>query len=254
MSGALEIGAAALRAEQRALEIHANNIANINTPSFKRIDPRFAEVVARNAENAHVPLPGQLALSGGVRVVPIEMLFTQGELKSTGDPLDLAINGLGMIELAGPDGTSALWRGGRLRVDENGLLAAANGMPLRAGLTVPADAVALAIAADGAVTARTSTGEVVEIGQIELVRTDDESAIERLDNGLYRAADGVRLIDARPGEDGVGVLVQGSIEQSNVDLTAEMVSMLMVQRAFSANAQIVQAADQIASITNSLKR
>lgn len=254
MNGAFEVGAAALRAEQRALEIHANNVANVNTPSFKRTDPRFAEVLARNADESNSARTRSLPASGGVRVVAAEMLFAQGTLKPTGNSLDLAIEGLGLIELMGPGGNTLLWRGGRLRVNDDGLLATAEGMPLRAGVIVPTDAEALAIAPDGVVTALTSTGEPVEIGQIALVRTDNEASVERLDNGLYRAIDGARVTDARPGEDGAGTLVQGSVEQSNVELSAEMVSMLMVQRAFAANAQIVQAADQLASITNGLKR
>lgn len=254
MNGAFEVGAAALRAEQRALEMHANNVANVNTPSFKRTDPRFAEVLARTAEGTDAPPTGPMPASGGVRVVPNEMLFTQGALKASGNMLDLAIDGLGMIELMGPGGSTLLWRGGRLRVNDDGLLATADGMPLRAGVIVPGDTEGLAIATDGVVTAQTSTGEAVEIGQIGLVRTDNEAGLERLDNGLYRALDGTRLSDARPGEDGAGTLAQGSVEQSNVELTAEMVAMLTVQRAFAANAQMVQAADQLASITNGLKR
>ncbi|WEK46131.1 MAG: flagellar hook basal-body protein [Candidatus Andeanibacterium colombiense] len=254
MNGAFEVGAAALRAEQRALEMHANNIANVNTPSFKRTDPRFAEVLARNADGTDGAAPDTPVAFGGVRVVPGEMLFTQGELRSSGNPLDLAISGRGMIELMGPGGTNLLWRGGRLRVNDDGLLATADGNALRAGVIVPSDTEELAIGADGVVTAKTSSGETVEIGQIGLVTTDNEFGLERLDNGFYQALDGTRLSDARPGEDGAGTLAQGSVEQSNVELTAEMVSMMMVQRAFAADAQIVQAADQLASITNSLKR
>jgi len=104
------------------------------------------------------------------------------------------------------------------------------------------------------VSVRNADDEVTEIGQVSLVRPELESALERLDDGLYRAIDGARLIDARPGEDGAGRIVQGSVEQSTVELSAEMVEMLMVQRAFAADAQILQAADQLAAITNTLRR
>jgi flagellar basal-body rod protein FlgG len=253
MNAAFEVGAAALRAEQRALEIHANNVANVNTPSFKRTEARFAEVLAENIAAPGETGPGQQTGSG-IRVVPFEMLFAQGNLRSTGNPLDLAIDGQGFVELAGYGGETVFWRGGTMRVNEDGLLATSDGLALRAGIIVPEDAEALTIAPDGLVTARTSTGENVEIGQIGLVRVEHEGALERLDNGLMRAADGARLIDARPGEDGAGTLVQGSVEESNVELSEEMVRMLMLQRAFAANAQVLQAADQLASITNNLKR
>ena len=256
MNAAFEVGAAALRADQRALEIHANNVANVNTPAFKRTDARFSEVLSRQvnaADGADVSANGLAPEGGGVRVVPQTTLFSQGSLKPTGNALDLAIDGLGLIELIGASGDPVLWRGGTLRVNEDGLLATSSGLPLRVGIIVPQDAEALTIAPDGVVSVRTATEEAFEIGQIGLVRTDHEGGLERLDNGLFRAAAETRLIDARPGEDGVGALVQGSIEESNVELTAEMVGMLMIQRAFAANAQIVQAADQIAAITNNLK-
>jgi len=260
MNAAFEIGATALRAEQLALEVLANNVANVNTPSFKRSEARFSEVLARTAiiENS-APEAGTPILrtprsgGAGVRMVEQSMLFSQGELRRTGNPLDLAIEGQGLIELLGPAGEPRFWRGGTLRVNEDGLLATVAGFPLRAGIIVPGDAETLAIAPDGVVTATTSDGEALEIGQIGLVRFDRESAMERLDEGLFRAAEGARLTDARPGEDGAGTLAQGSIEGSNVSLTEEMVQMLVVQRAFAANAQIVQAADQIAAITNNLK-
>lgn len=256
MNGAFEVGAAALQAQQRALEVHANNIANVNTPSFKRTEARFAEVLARSAEGVEANAPKSPALTslGGVRMVPGEMLFAQGTLKPSGNALDLAIDGRGFVELAGPGGETLYWRGGRLRVNEDGLLATLAGIPLQAGLVVPTDAEELTIAQDGVVSVRTATDESIEIGQISLVRPELESAFERLDGGLYRASEDARLIDARPGEDGAGRIVQGSVEQSTVELSAEMVEMLMVQRAFAADAQIVQAADQLASITNTLRR
>jgi len=254
MNGAFEIGAVALKAEQRALEIHANNVANIHTPAFKRTEARFSEVLGRQALSQSGPAgAGPPSTAGGVRVLPQTTLTLQGQIRATGNPFDLAIEGPGFIELLGAGGETIFWRGGTLRVNDDGLLASAGGLPLRAGIIVPGDAEALTIAADGVVSVRTATQEAFEVGQIDLVRADNDDAFERLDNGLYRAVEGSRLTDARPGEEGAGLLAQGSIEESNVELTEEMVRMMMVQRAFAANAQIVQAADQLAAITNNLK-
>jgi flagellar basal-body rod protein FlgG len=128
-------------------------------------------------------------------------------------------------------------------------------MPLKAAISVPADAASIEIGADGVVRALTGdAAEPAEIGQIMLVRLADPGAVGRLDGGLYRVEDPSRLLEARPGEDGTGLLVQGAIEGSNVDLSTEMVQLLMVQRAYSANAQIVQAADQLMAIANGLRR
>jgi len=264
VNAAFEVGAAALRAEQRALEIYANNVANVNTPAFKRTEARFSEVLANRMEETGGIAPaapagtlsaGVLAQAGsGVRVTGQDMIFAQGALRATGNALDLAIDGQGFLELMGPNGETLLWRGGRLRVNEDGLLATASGTALRAGIIVPADAEALSISAEGIVSVRTADQEALEIGQLDLVRVEHEGALERLDDGLFRAADGAKLIDARAGEDGAGLFAQGQVEESNVELTEEMVRMMVVQRAFAANAQVIQAADQFASITNSLKR
>ncbi len=132
MNAAFEIGAAALRAEQKAMEILANNVANVNTPAFKRSEARFAEVLAREAQSPDraepAPIPPMRGGSG-VRVAVQEMLLTQGEIRATGNALDLAIDGQGMIELVGPGGESLFWRGGRLRVNAEGLLSSADGLP-----------------------------------------------------------------------------------------------------------------------------
>ena len=189
-----------------------------------------------------------------MRVSQSHMLFEPGSLRTTGRALDLAIDGRGFIELLGSHGQALLWRGGTLRVNEDGQLATASGIPLRTSISVPADAVELAIAADGLVTARAASGEIIELGQIALVAIEHEAAVEQLDGGLLRLLPDASVTDLIAAEDGTGRFVQGSIEESNVELTEEMVQMMIVQRAYAANAQIVQAADQLAAITNNLKR
>jgi len=257
MNGAFDIGAVALRAQQRALDTIANNVANVNTPTYKRVDSDFSEVMARQMQPA-----SQTALlaardflaTGGVRFTPREMIFNQGDIRMTGNRLDLAIEGAGFIELMGPDGQPLLWRGGTLKVLDDGLLASENGYALRANISIPDDATNLEIAADGTVKADLPESQGAELGQISLVQVSSGSDLERLDRGIYRPTESARLTDARPGEDGVGLLAQGRIEGSNVELSDEMVQLLTVQRAFAASAQIVQAADQLAGIANSLKR
>lgn len=257
MSGAFHIAAIGLDAQQRALDTIANNISNVNTPGFKRSSVRFSEVLATAPDAAamRADLGRSLITAAGVRSDQLFLLNEQGRLEATGQPLDLAIDGLGFLELMGPGGETLLWRGGTLRVGEDGLLAGAGGLPLKAAIAVPADAVAIEIGGDGIVRALAGGGdEPVEIGQLMLVRVDDPAAIDRLDGGLYRAADPARLAEARPGEDGAGRLVQGSVERSTVELTTEMVQLMLVQRAYAANAQIVQAADQLMALANGLRR
>lgn len=257
MNGAFHVGAIGLSAQQKALDTIAGNISNINTPAFKRSRVQFSEVLASQLDPGAVraDLGADFAHAAGVRSEALSMVDEGGKIEATGRPLDLAIDGRGFIELMGPGGETLLWRGGALRVGDDGLLAGAGGLSLKAAITIPDDASAVEIAADGVVRAKVGdSGETVEIGQILLVRAEDPGALERLDGGLYRAAEGARLVDAHPGEDGTGRLVQGALEGSNVELTSEMVQMLLVQRAYAANAQLVQAADQLMAIANGLRR
>jgi flagellar basal-body rod protein FlgG len=258
MSDAFFVGAIGLQTQQRALDGVASNIANVNTPAFKRSQLRFADVVATRADidpaAAADPTRDNATLTG-VMIDTQLMLNDAGEIERTGQAMDLAIQGNGFIELMGPGGQTLLWRGGAMKINEDGLLATAGGLALRAAVTVPSDATALTIGSDGVVRATVSDSEEpVEIGQIQLAKVDDPASVDRLDGGLYRVRDGVTLTDAQPGEDGVGTLVQGAIERSNVALTDEMVRLMLVQRAYAANAQIVQAADQMMGIANGLRR
>lgn len=258
MNGAFHIAAIGLDAQQRALDTIANNISNINTPAFKRSGVRFSEILASRPDSGAIraDLGESLITLAGVRSDPMFMLDEQGRLEATGQPMDLAIDGHGFIELMGPDGQTLLWRGGTLRIGDDGLLATPTGLPLKAAITVPTDATAIRIGPDGIVRAVTAdaTADPVEIGQIMLVKIENPERIERLDGGLYRVTEETRLADARPGEDGVGQLVQGSVERSTVELTTEMVQLMLVQRAYAANAQIVQAADQLMALANGLRR
>lgn len=257
MNGAFDIGAVALRAQQRALDTIANNVANVNTTTFKRVDSTFSEIIAEKAQpisRTEVLASRDYLQSGGVRFTSREAVLDQGELRPTGNRLDVAIDGLGFIELMGPDGQSFLWRGGALKVLENGLLGVEAGYALRAGISVPDDAVELKIATDGVVKVETADGDLVEIGQISLVRAASATDLERMNSGFYRPTEYARLIEAQPGEDGAGLISQGYAENSNVQLADEMVQLLTVQRAFASSAQIIQAADQLAGIANSLRR
>lgn len=257
MNGAFEIGAVSLRAQQQALETMSNNIANVNTPAFKRSDIVFSEVVAAGNQprtETEALAQANLPLQGGVRMANREMVSIQGELRQTGQMLDVAIEGRGFIELMGSEGQSLFWRGGRLSINRDGYLATDDGHTLRALISVPDDASALTIDRDGIVSAATDSGEAIELGQIMLAHTDSDSAMERVDNGYYRIDSDARTVESIGGEDGSGTFEQGMIEGSNVDFSLSMVEMLMIQRAYAASAQIVSAADQIAAVANNLKR
>jgi flagellar basal-body rod protein FlgG len=285
MNGAIYIGATGLDAQERALDVVSNNIANINTSGFKRSQVQFIAMLgavapadaARSRVRANVigaaapafatrlgstqPDGAVDALSDtstelmGVKLGTTQTDFSQGTLAQTGHPLDVAISGDGFFELAGPGGQTLLWRGGTLTVNSDGYLAASNGMPLKSMISIPVGASSLTIGADGKVQAvLAGSSNPTAIGQITLATAKDPSTLSAVSGGLYAPESEVDLVSATPGNDGMGMLVSGSIEASNVNLASEMVSLMLMQRAYAANAQVVQAGDQLMAITNELRR
>lgn len=256
MNGAFYIGGIGLASQQTALDVIANNISNMNTQAFKRSEVSFSEIMAGKA-NGSAGLSGvQDNMSvGGVSTDIGFALNEAGDLQTTGEALDIAISGDGFLELMGPGGATYLWRGGRMSVDDTGMLSTESGLVLKALINVPLDTIALQIDSDGVVSAeQQSSTDPIELGQVGLVRVQNSSDITRLDGALYQLNDGADVIDAAAGEDGAGLFVQGARELSNVDLNTEMVQMMIVQRAYAANAQIVQAGDQMMAIANNLRR
>lgn len=252
MNGAFYIGAIGLQSQQRALDVVANNIANLNTPGFKRSDVRFVELVG----GAGVVSAGTGDRLDGVLAQSSAPVFAQGDLRTTGKDMDIALDGDGFLELQGPDGQTLLWRGGTLSVGADGFLAAAGaGLPLKAMISVPREAAGVMVDRGGVVRAVMTAGETgEEIGRLEVVRARDGAVGTARGGGLYDVADPAGLTAAAPGEDGAAVIVQGTLEGSNVRLAEQMVALMLMQRAFAANAQVLQAGDQLMAIANGLRR
>lgn len=253
MDGAFYIGAIGMDAQQRALQVVANNIANINTVGFKRSTVRFNELTAESLQQGDVTRQARLEDLSGVVISQTPRVWTAGDLRQTGQPMDVAIDGSGFIELLGPSGQSLLWRGGTLKVNSDGFLAAADGSVLRGMISIPEGATDLSINATGVVTA-TVDGESRQLGQIELVTTRNPDELVAVGDGIYEVQDAANTTAGLAGEAGAGRFVQGALESSNVQLTDEMLALLLMQRAYAANAQVVQAGDQLMQIVNGLRR
>lgn len=253
MNDAFEIAAIGLSAQQRALDVAANNVANLSTPGFKRGSIRFSEALAAPANtpnpiaNLQNTMPG-----GGVRTEEVVELGIAGEIVRTNNSLDLAIDGKGFLEVLSPDGRALLWRGGTLAI-RDGLLSTSNGYPLRASIGAIPQGSDIRISPNGIVTAHTAEGASAELGSLALVEVDDIAQLQRLEGGLYAPHDAQQIRDMNSDQTGAGVFIQGGLEQSNVSLNEEMVRLMMIQRMYAANSQIVQAADQIAAMANNLK-
>ncbi|KAK47800.1 hypothetical protein BG58_41070 [Caballeronia jiangsuensis] len=263
MNNVFYIGATGLNAQQTAVDITANNLANMNTASFKRGVVSFSELLTGTAQRADVRSP-DLRKNGGVTtasgVVADSTLhsFMPGSLHATGNALDVAIKGDGFIELGADSiaGETRLWRGGTLHVGADGFLAAPNGQPLKAMISVPRDATDITIGTEGQVTAVVpNQSEPLELGQIEIVTVSDTRALQSESDGVFRVPDdSLTLTRAKPGDDISSTIVQGYSEGSNVSLSDELVSLMLFQRAYAANARLVQVGDELMSIANGLKR
>jgi flagellar basal-body rod protein FlgG len=242
------------------VEAIANNLANMNTPAFKRARVSFADLVVSGAaadqRAAGAESSSGLTAGAGVRIGGAARVFDAGELKKTDGALDLAIAGDGFLELAMADGSRAYARGGVLKVNMDGQLANAAGIPFKPGISVPEGAEALLISAAGRVQARLpGQGAAVDIGQLEMVRFPNSQGLQVQGANVYRATEASgEPVGGRPGEDGMGALAQGFLEGSNVKLMEEMVDLMVAQRAYEASVKVVQASDEMLGMINGLRK
>ena len=259
MNNSFYIGATGLRAQQTALDVVSNNLANLNTNAFKRGSVVFAELVTPAADPvlSTEPTPKAPSSAGlGVAVLDLPKVLTAGDYKRTNAPMDVAVRGSGFLELQSQSGETLVWRGGTMAVSKDGLLTAPQGSPLKGVSALPRGTQLVTIDEMGRVFA--STGASItprQVGQLELVSAQTTSALEGLGDGVYRLSEKqTDVVRARPGDQGLGTLAQGYIEGSNVNITEEMVSLMWIQRSYGANARVIQAADELMGMTNSLKR
>ena len=261
MLESLYIGATGMQAQQANLDVIANNMANVNTTGFKRNRLDFEDLLYR-------AMPGVRSTAGptvtgmGTSVATTDKVFVVGDVKQTSQPYDLAIQGQGFFELTMPDGSSAYTRNGVFHVTSDGSLVNQDGYPLSAKIVVPSDATAVTIGSDGTVQATVpSQQNPVSLGQIELTTFVNPAGLQAMGDNLYVATtDGSSANSSGdpqsvvPGQNGTGTLSQGYLEVSNVNLIDEMVNMVIAQRAYEVNSKVVQASDQLLSLSNNLYR
>jgi flagellar basal-body rod protein FlgG len=254
MTNALAIGATGMQAQQSQVDAIANNLANVNTPAYKKTRIGFTDLVGRALLDAGGGLGAATPM--GVATTATSKLFDPGELRKTESPLDVAIQGDGFIELAMPDGSHAFTRGGTLKVNADGQLATQAGFPIKPGIVVPDNAEAVVISSTGRVQLRIAgQSSLVEAGQLELVRFTNSQGLSAQGGNVYRATDvSGEPITGRPGEQGMGTLAQGFLEGSNVKLVEEMVQLMVAQRAYEASVKVVQASDEMLGLVNGLRR
>ncbi len=253
MESALWIAKTGLDAQQTRMSVISNNLANTNTMGFKQDRAIFEDLLYQNVRQVggqssqNTVLPSGLNVGTGVRTVATEKLFTQGNLVQTDNSLDVAINGRGFLQVLRPDGTLGYTRDGSFQVDAQGQLVTSNGYLIQPAITIPADAQSITIGNDGVVSiVQPGQATPTQSGTIQLADFINPSGLQPIGENLYleTAASGAPQAGS-PGLNGVGTLIQGSLESSNVNVVQELVGMIEAQRAYEMNSKAISTVDSM---------
>jgi flagellar basal-body rod protein FlgG len=252
-----------MSAQQMNIDNIAHNLANSNTVGFKVRRTQFQDLLYQNfvqpgaAAGSQTVVPSGLQLGLGTRPVANEIIFSQGDFSSTGNPLDLVIQGRGFFQIRRASGELAYTRSGAFHVDRDGNAVTADGEALEPQITIPPEAQSITIATDGTVSYSLpgQTGSQLA-GQIQLANFANPAGLNSLGRTLYTPTDasGEPTVGNPGGQEGLGTLLQGYIEQSNVSVVEEFISMIVSQRAYEANSKVVQAANEMYQQVNNISR
>jgi len=253
MIRSLWISKTGLDAQQLAIDVVANNLANVSTNGFKRSRPVFEDLLYQTLRqpgaksSSQTDIPSGLQLGTGVRPVATERIFTQGNLTQTGNGLDVAISGNGFFQIQLPDGTTGYTRDGSFQLNSQGQIVTASGYTVSPGITVPSGTQTITISRDGIISAQVSgTSAPTQVGQLQLANFVNVGGLQSQGENLYQeTASSGSPTTGNPGDSGLGILNQGYTETSNVNVAEELVNMIQVQRAFELNSRAIQTSDQM---------
>ncbi len=259
---ALQIAATGMSAQQMRVDVVSNNLANMSTTGYNARRADFADLhyqqLARPgtiAAEDGTMLPTGVQMGLGVRPAAVSVVLAQGTLSATGGDLDLAIEGQGYLEVTMPSGGSAYTRDGALKRTGDGLIVTSDGHPVAPGLTIPSDARSVSINANGEVYAYFD-GQVApqQLGQLNLVGFTNEKGLEAIGSNLFleSPASGPPMVGTA-GQEGLGMLRQGYLEESSVDAVREVTELIKAQRGYELNAKVITAADQMLSATTQVR-
>lgn len=250
MLSSLWIAKTGLDAQQTRMDVISNNLANANTTGYKSSRPLFQDLMYQNRAQPggqtteQTQSPTGMLLGTGVRVVGTEKIFTEGGIAS-GDSMDVAIQGRGFLQVTLPDGTIGYTRDGSLKIDQNGQLVTADGYPLEPAINLPNNVQSITIGTDGTITATANgTTAPVQVGQLQLADFVNEAGLQPMGQNLYlETASSGPPQTGQPGINGMGTLLQGSLESSNVNVVQEMVDMIETQRTYEMNSKAISSVD-----------
>ena len=259
MHPALWISKTGLDAKQRDISVISNNLANASTVGFKKSRAIFEDLLYQNINqpggrsSQNSELPNGLMIGAGTKVVATQKSFTQGNMITTENSLDLMIQGHGFYEVLMPDGTISYSRNGQFTVDDEGnLVTSGAGYQVQPNIVVPPDATSITVAQDGQVSVQLpGQGEPAVLGQLTVTNFINPAGLEPIGQNLFRetgaSGDPVQGI---PGLEGLGIIVQGALETSNVNVTEELVSLIESQRVYEMNSKVISAVDQMLAYVN----
>jgi len=263
MIRALYTSATGMQAQETNLDVIANNLANVNTTGYKRVRADFQDLMYQYLLEPGTPTsssttsPTGIQVGLGVRTAGTQKIFLQGDLTSTGNQFDLAIEGGGFfpVELP-PDNTAAYTRAGNLRLDETGRLVTTDGFPLQPAITIPANALSVTVGQDGTVSVTVPGQETPsEVGQLQGARFPNNAGLRSIGKNLYEETQSSGTpTTGNFAENGMGRISQGFLESSNVSIVGEVVNMITGQRAYEAASKGIQTADEMLSQAINLKR
>ncbi len=253
MLRSLYTAATGMDAQQTKLDVIANNLANASTTGFKKTRADFQDLLSEtiraatppNAQGASQPTALQVGL--GVRTASTSRAFAQGDMISTNNPLDLAIQGGGFFVIQRANGDLAYTRDGSLRLDTTGRVVTQLGEVVQPGLTIPTDATNITVNSDGSVQAKLPNQTALSnIGNLQLATFPNPGGLEAVGNNLYLATESSgSAIVVKPGDQGTGSISQGNLEGSNVSAVEEMINMITTQRNYELNSKVISSADEM---------
>jgi len=259
---ALWTAATGMHAQQLTLDVISNNLANVQTAGFKRSRVDFQDLVyeilqapgASSAQGQEVPSGFQVG--HGSRAVATQRLFVKGDLQQTGNLLDLAIEGDGFFQIQLPSGDTGYTRSGAFKKNSQGQLVTSDGFTVQPQITIPPNAISVSVGVDGTVSvAQAGQSQPQIVGTIEIVRFINPAGLQSQGRNLFLPTQASGdATPGTPGSDGLGTLLQGFVEGSNVNVVEEMVGMIVTQRAYEINSRAIRTADEMMQTANNLVR
>jgi len=258
MNQTLWVAKTGLDAQQTRLSIISNNLANVSTNGFKRDTAVFEDLMYQNLRQSgaqtsqDTQLPSGLSVGTGVRLVATEKMHSQGNILQTGNSLDMAVNGRGFFQILKPDGTLGYTRDGSFQTNGQGQVVTANGYLLQPAITLPQGSQSLSISSDGTVEVQlAATAAPTQVGNVQLVDFINPAGLQATGENLFsETASSGNPQAGTPGLNGLGAIMSGSLETSNVNTVEELVNMIETQRAYEMNSKVISTADGMLQYVN----